>query len=377
MPSKKTINAGDSVLNEIKAQRRKNNRSRRVRSAIYTALVVLIVVILIATLFLPSDTTVAQSGIGAVFSPIQRGMSQVTTFLRGWFGTSSTSEKPEDELETLRNDIELLQIQLSAYEELERENERLGDLLEARSDYEDLDPIFAKVIAKDTGVWFDTFTINKGLNDGVKVNMAVVNGDGLIGRVNTVGYNYCVVVSIIDPRSSIAALISRTRDNGMLQGVNATEGDDTECRMYYLANLGNVNVGDSVYTSGLDSRFPKGLYIGTVTAISRSTQSSEKYVSVHPAVNFSSIEEVFVLRKQVETIDELPVVPTPTSIPVLTPEPTATRPDIYTYQTPSIVDDDAPFQYPTATPDPNVTATPTPAPTPSKPVPEAAWIEDK
>ena len=63
-------------------------------------------------------------------------------------------------------------------------------------------------------------------------------------------------------------------------------------------------------------------------------------------------------------------------IPVIK-EVQALRPDIYTYQTPSIVDDDAPFQYPTATPDPNVTATPTPAPTPSKPVPEAAWIEDK
>lgn len=226
MPSKKTTSSGDNVMSEIKAQRRKNSRSRRVRSAIYTVLVILVVVILIATLFLPSDTTVAQSGIGAIFSPIQRGMSQVTTFLKGWFGTSTTTERPEDELEALRSDLELMQIQLSTYEELERENERLSELLEAKSNYEDLDPVFAKVIAKDTGVWFDTFTLNKGLNDGVKVNMAVVNGDGLIGRVNSVGYNYCIVVSIIDPRSSIAALISRTRDNGMLQGVNATEGDD-------------------------------------------------------------------------------------------------------------------------------------------------------
>ena len=269
-----------------------------------------------------------------------------------------------------------MQIQLSAYEELERENERLSDLLNARSEYEDLDPVFARVIAKDTGMWFETFTLNKGLNDGVKVNMAVVNGDGLIGRVSSVGYNYCIVVSIIDSRSSIAALISRTRDNGMLKGVNETEDDEVECRMYYLSNLGNVNVGDSVYTSGLDSRFPKGLYIGAVTAVSRSMQSSDRYVSVHPAVNFAALEEVFILRRQVETIDELPVVPTPTPIPVVTLAPTTTT-NIYSYQTPSVVDDNAVFQYPTATPDPNVTATPTPAPRPSKPVPEAAWIEDK
>ena len=376
MASKNRVRTDDALLSDIKAQRRRTSRSRRIRSAIYTALVVLVVVILIATLFLPSDTTVAQSGIGAIFSPIQRGVSQVTTFLRGWFGTATENENPQDELESLKTEIELLQIQLSAYEELERENERLSDLLNARSEYEDLDPVFARVIAKDTGMWFETFTLNKGLNDGVKVNMAVVNGDGLIGRVSSVGYNYCIVVSIIDSRSSIAALISRTRDNGMLKGVNETEDDEVECRMYYLSNLGNVNVGDSVYTSGLDSRFPKGLYIGTVTAVSRSMQSSDRYVSVHPAVNFSALEEVFILRRQVETIDELPVVPTPTPIPVMTLAPTTTT-NIYSYQTPSVVDDNAVFQYPTATPDPNVTATPTPAPRPSKPVPEAAWIEDK
>ena len=376
MASKKKLKTDDGILKEVKRAKRQSSRSRRIRNAIYTGLVVLIVVILIATLFMPSDTTVAQSGIGAIFSPIQKGMSQVTTFLRGWFGTSSEQEKPTDELEELRNEVELLKIQLSAYEELESENQRLNEQLDARTNYEDLDPVFARVIAKDTGVWFETFTINKGLNDGVKVNMAVVNSDGLIGRVSTVGYNYSVVVSIIDPRSSIAALISRTRDNGMLQGVRETEDDDLECRMYYLANLGNVNVGDHVYTSGLDSRFPKGLFIGTVTAVSRSTQSGDRYVAVHPAADFSAIEEVFVLRRQVETIDELPVVPTPTAIPVMTVAPTTTT-NPYSYQTPSIVDDNAVFQYPTATPDANVTATPTPAPTATQPIPEAAWIEDR
>ena len=376
MTSKQNDSAGLKDFAASAEKKRSKNRSKRIRNAIYSGLVIFIVVILIATLFLPSDTTIAQSGIGAIFSPIQRGVSSAATFIRGWFVSSSEKTSDADELESLRNEVELLQIQINGYEELERENERLSLLLDAKSGYEDLDPIFAKVIAKDSGVWFETFTLNKGMNDGVSVNMAVVNGNGLIGRVNTVGYNYCIVVSIIDARSSIAALISRTRDNGMLQGVNATEDDPVECRMYYLSNLGNVNVGDQVYTSGLDSRFPKGLLIGTVTAVSRSTQSGDKYVSVHPAADFSSIEEVFILRKQVETIDELPVVPTPTSIPVVTPVPTVTT-NIYSYETPSVVGDDAIFAYPTATPDANVTATPTPAPTATQPIPEAAWIQDR
>ena len=373
-PKKSSASADSIVQNNLK--RKKNSRSRRIRNTIYTILVIIIVVILIATLVLPSDTTVAQSGIGGIFTPIQRGISSVTTFVRGWFGTSSDNVSSDNELEQLRVENELLREQLNNYEELERENERLTRLLDAETDYEDLDPIFSKVIAKDTGVWFETFTLNKGMNDGVKVNMAVVNGDGLIGRVSSVGYNYCIVVSIIDSRSSIAALISRTRDNGMLQGVAETEDDDLECRMYYLSNLGNVNVGDTVYTSGLDSRFPKGLLIGQVTAVSRSSQSGDRYVSVHPAADFSAIEEVFILRKQVETIDALPVVPTATPIPVVTVEVTPTT-NIYQYVTPSVVKDDSTFEYPTPTPDPNLTPTPTPAPTPTQPVPEAAWIQDR
>ncbi len=364
--------ADDPVLKRAKAK----SRSRRIRSGIYNALVTVIVLILILTLFLPSNTTVAQSGIGSILSPIQRAVSSITVFVRNWFGTSDDDVSSEDELESLRLEVELLQIQLGTYAEMERENQRLTAMLDAKDGYEDLDPVFAKVIAKDTGVWFETFTLNKGLNDGVSVNMAVVNASGLIGRVSSVGYNYCNVVSIIDPRSSIAALINRTRDNGMLQGVNETEDDELECRMYYLSNLGSVNVGDQVYTSGLDSRFPKGIYIGTVTAISRSTQSSDKYVSVHPAVDFSSVEEAFILRKQVETIEDLPVVPTPTARPVITVAPTVPR-NPYEYETPSLVDPNAPFSYPTPTPDPNITPTPTPVPTPTAPIPEANWIQDR
>ena len=231
------------------------------------------------------------------------------------------------------------------------------------------------MIAKDMGVWFSTFTINKGQNDGISRNMAVVNADGLIGRVNTVGYNYCTVISIIDPRSSVASLIGRTRDNGMLQGYTESDGGEVECRMYYLSNLANVRVGDEVYTSGLDSRFPKGIYIGTVIGVSRSGETSDKYVSVKPAVSFTAIEEVFVLREQIETIDELPPVPTPTPMPIITPAPTVTS-DIYSYATKSVVDDNAVYSYPTPTPDPNVTPAPTPTPRPTKPVPEAEWLKD-
>ena len=352
----------------------KKSKAKRNRRIAYTIIVVLVVFFLLQYLVTrPSgNISIVEKGVGTILTPVQNAFSSITEFFKSWFGTSGSVDT-QDELEQLKLDLELMKIQMNGYTELENENERLREALDAKEEYESLEPLFAKVIAKDTGLWFETFTLNKGQNDGVMPNMAVVNADGLIGRINTVGYNYSTVISIIDSRSSVASLIGRTRDNGMLQGALQPEGSETECRMYYLTNLANVKVGDQVFTSGLDSRFPKGLLIGNVTAVSRSSQSSDKYVSVLPAVNFSSIEEVFILREQVESIDDLQPVPTPTPNPIVTVQPTATS-NIYAYSTQSAVDDNAIYHFPTPTPDPNVTPSPTPTPKPTKPVPEEAWL---
>ena len=357
-------------------------KKHRTRRAVYFILAAILVFVLLRYLITrPSgETSIAENGVGTVFTPVQNVFSYVTDVIGSWFGTSSDSDSLQAELDELRMENERLKIELNAYAEVEAANTRLQVLLDTKTDYETLDPICAKVIAKDTGKWFETFTLNRGTNDAVSVNMAVVNGSGLIGRVESVGLNYCTVMSIIDTRSSIAALIGRSRDNGMIQGYTKADDGEIECRMYYIANLGNIKVGDSVYTSGLDSRFPKGIYIGDVTAISRSGDTADKYVSVRPAVDFSSIEEVFILREEIYPQDDavpsaLPAVPTATPQPIVTPKPTATT-SIYAYATAQAVDDNAVYQYPTATPDPNATPAPTPTPKPTKPVPEAAWLND-
>lgn len=353
-------------------------RRLRIQRAIYSILVTLAVFVILYYLIVrPSgDTSIVENGLGTVFTPIQRGMTAVTGFIRSWFGISSSEADKDQTIAELQMEVERLNIQLNSYAEIESENQRLQVLLNAQDEYDALSPVYAKVIAKDTGVWFDSFTINRGQNDGIMTNMAVVNGSGLVGRVYEVGYNYAKVLSIIDPRSSVATLVGRTRDNGMLQGETQSNSDSAECYMYYLPNIGNVKIGDSIYTSGLDSRFPKGLYVGTVTAISRSQETADKYVVVSPAVQFSSIEEVFVLREQVETAGEsLPAVPTATPKPIVTIKPTATS-NIYSYETPRAVDDNAIWVMPTATP--SVTAVPetTKAPGSDKPIPEASWLEN-
>ncbi|MBQ1258294.1 MAG: rod shape-determining protein MreC [Clostridia bacterium] len=359
--------ASDKKISKQKARKR--------RYMIYSLLVTLAaVLILYYLLSRPSgDISLVENGAGTVFTPLQRGARTVTAFIKSWFGIGQDVDIKE-EVENLRIENELLNIRLNSLTEVEQENERLQVLLNAKEEYDALSPVFAKVIAKDTGVWFDTFAINRGDNDGILPNMAVVNADGLIGRVYEVGMNYSKVLTIIDPRSSVAALIGRTRDNGMMQGITTGTSDTVECYMYYLPNIANVRVGDDVFTSGLDSLFPKGLKIGSVIAISREADTLDKYAVIQPAADFSSIEEVFVLRQIVETIDDvLPSVPTATPRPVVTPVPTNTT-SIYSYATQQVYDENAAWLYPTITPEPTNTPDSTVAPSATRKVPEEMWL---
>ena len=298
------------------------------------------------------ELSVTENAVGSLMSPVQNAVASVTAWMQDFAQNvrDRNALKAQNEELTLENMT--LQYRVSQLEEAEQENLRLKSLLEAQDTYEELDPIYAKVIAKDAGTWFESFSINKGTLSGVTEGMAVVTGDGLVGRVYEAGLNYAKVLSMIDARSSIACLIERTRDNGVLTGqISSGTGDDS-CYMYYLPAVNSVVPGDRVITSGLDSLFPKGLLVGTVTEVSRQTESSSQYIVVSPLADFTSIEEVLVLRTVIETDSDeaLPVVPDPTPRPTATPDPNATpTPEPDGTEAPASAPNE--WSYPTVTPD--------------------------
>lgn len=359
----------------VSSVRKQNIKLRRI---LYSVLVTLAVfVILYYFIVRPQGaTSIVENGVGTVFTPLQNGVSSLTESFKNWLSGRNDIDRLKSELDALKLENTKLSIQIQSYDEMERENERLQVLLSAKETYESLAPLYAKVIAKDSGVWFDSFTINRGINDNIAINMAVVNADGLIGRIYEVGYNYAKVLSIVDSRSAVASLIGRTRDNGVMKGQTGASAANAECYMYYLPNVSNVQPGDTVFTSGLDSLFPKGLYIGTVIAISRESDTADKYAVISPAADFSSIEDVFVLRQLVETIDDmLPVVPTPSPRPVTTLSPTATN-TASAYATQPVIDDNAIWTYPTLGSEATIQPSPTPMPHADDPVPELKWLDD-
>lgn len=354
------------------------NRSRKkrgsaIRRVLFSLLVLAAVAVAVSFLVLRSSNgiSVFENVVGTVFRPIESAFSSAAGGVKNFFSNWRNYDKLQREYETLEMTNEELSLKLSGVEETEQENARLKVLLDAQDAYEALDPIYAKVIARDPGQWFDTFTINRGTAHGVTEGMSVVTGAGLVGYVYEAGLTYAKVLTIIDTRSAVAVLVQRTRDNGVMRGEVTEASDSAECYTYYLPNVNNILPGDVIVTSGTDSLYPKGLTIGEVIAVSQETSSDGSYVIVSPYVDFRHVEEVLVLRTVVETQESLPVVATPTPAPAVTPRPSASvLPDGSTVEPDAT--DDGNWSYPTIEPtEPPVT----PEPTMLELLPEDQWAD--
>ena len=233
------------------------NRSRKkrgsaIRRVLFSLLVLAAVAVAVSFLVLRSSNgiSVFENVVGTVFRPIESAFSSAAGGVKNFFSNWRNYDKLQREYETLEMTNEELSLKLSGVEETEQENARLKVLLDAQDAYEALDPIYAKVIARDPGQWFDTFTINRGTTHGVTEGMSVVTGAGLVGYVYEAGLTYAKVLTIIDTRSAVAVLVQRTRDNGVMRGEVTEASDSAECYTYYLPNVNNIMPGDVIVTSG-------------------------------------------------------------------------------------------------------------------------------
>ena len=154
---------------------------------------------------------------------------------------------------------------------------------------------FAQVIARDPDNLFYTFTVDKGSVDGIKRYDAVITPDGLAGIVTEVGLTYSKVTSILDELTPIGAVVSRTRDLGLLESDSELR-EQGLCRINYLPSESSAAAGDTVETSGLGGVFPSGIVIGTVREVLPEQHNISSYAVVSPAVDFTNIRYCMVIK---------------------------------------------------------------------------------
>ena len=182
-----------------------------------------------------------------------------------------------------------LRAQLGTLTELKLENQRLNKLLGFKENTK-MDLLTAKVIGKDLLIDHTTLTINRGTFHGVKEFMAVITIGGVVGYVIQPQTFTSQILLLTDRYASIDGIVQRSRARGIVEGLNKKT-----CRLSYLERDDDIKVGDKIVTSGLNNIFPKGFAVGTVTDVVKSQYDISQEVTIKPAINPFTLEEVFVV----------------------------------------------------------------------------------
>ena len=225
-------------------------------------------------------------GSARVLSTIQTGIRIIDNAILGLIDSDSKD-----------NTIADLEQKVSNHDEVVAENIRLRQMT------------LAGIITKDFGIWTNTFTIDRGENDGIKPNMAVVVPSGVVGFVTDVYPNSARVQTFLDPRSAIGVIVQRPESR--LAGVVKGDGNHpNKPMMVNIAREGDVLVGDKLITSGYGGIYPKGLLVGNVLSIENDTEGFVKNATIQPTVDFHRLEEVFIITSStVQTPDKAQLEP--------------------------------------------------------------------
>ena len=180
--------------------------------------------------------------------------------------------------------------------ELTQEN-NLQKLLKIDKAYSQYKKVGASVISKGSGNWYNTFVINKGSKDGIKVNMNVIADGGLVGIVTETGRTYAKVCSIINDSSSVSAKSSQAGDTCVVQGNSESVQKDGTIDVTYISKDADMKEGEELITSHISSKYLEGIKIGTVSKISTDSSNLTKSAKVTPFVDFQHIEDVLVITQ--------------------------------------------------------------------------------
>jgi len=223
-----------------------------------------------------------------VFAEVQRATTAGVSGVRHLWSDYVGLRHVRAENAALKQQLADAQIQLQQQRALADRSRGLDKLLELRQRVT-LSTVAAEVIASGASPEFRTLTVDKGRQQGVRADTAVVAPAGVVGRVVVPSLRAAKVQLIIDRNAAAGALIERSRAQGVVVG----EGDEL-LRLEYVSEIADVAMGDVVVTSGIDGIFPKGFIIGRVEAIERSAGAYRR-ITVRPAVDFSSLEEVLLV----------------------------------------------------------------------------------
>lgn len=232
---------------------------------------------------------------GMMVVPLEKSISK----LGSWLGQFTVGMKEKqaliEENEQLIAQVNTLIDQNNRLIQNQEELARLEELYRLDQEYSEYPKVAARIISKDPGNWYNTFMINKGSDDGIRVDNNVIAGKGLVGIITEVGPGWATVRAIIDDSSNVSAMTVSTNDNCVVEGDLALidEGKLSFRQMYDVNN--KVGVGERIVTSSISEKYVEGLFVGYVSDIHPDTNNLTKAGTIVTPVDFQHLRDVFVI----------------------------------------------------------------------------------
>jgi rod shape-determining protein MreC len=264
---------------------------------LFGAVVVSHIILISAQVTTKRGVPVLQEVTFGAFAEMQRAASSAFNGVRDGWQNYFALQQIRQENERLRGEVTGLRVSLERERAAAQETRTLQKLLDLKSST-GLPTTAAWVIGSGADPEFRTITIDKGTQDGLRADMAVMSPAGIVGRILMPTSRAAKVQLIIDRDAAAGVMIERSRVSGVVTGIGSSEELGFKAgliELEYLPGSADVKPGDRVVTSGIDGIYPKGLLVGEIQSAER--DKGEWRVRVKPAVEFASLEAVLVVMK--------------------------------------------------------------------------------
>jgi rod shape-determining protein MreC len=239
-----------------------------------------------------------------VFVPFQNGISEIG----GWISHKSDQLLELTEVlaenQRLKEEVDRLTIENTKFQQERYELNELRELLDLDQEYAEYEKQGAKIIMRDTGNWFSSFVINKGSEDGIRLNCNVIAGSGLVGRVTEVGPNFAKVTSIIEDNNNTSGILLSTGDHLIVTGDLSKMAEGMISFSKLVDSSNKAAAGDKIVTSNISEHYLPGLLIGYLSEIKTDANNLTKSGTLTTAVDFEHLNDVLVIMELKQTVEE-------------------------------------------------------------------------
>lgn len=247
-----------------------------------------------------SGVPILETLVFGVFARVQGAATSAVATVQHTWQDYFALQQIRRENEALKAEVAQLRIGLQSERTVAGQSRELQDLLELRREFP-LATIAARVIGGGASPEFRTMTIDKGTEDGLRPDMAVIAPAGVVGRIIQPSRRAAKVQLLIDSDAAAGALVERTRVQGVVVGIK------NALRLDHVSSSADIKLGDRIVTSGIegifppppaiDGKYPRGFVIGHIESLDRRPDNYENVI-VRPAVDFSSLETVLVVLRR-------------------------------------------------------------------------------